>query len=608
MLNFLRKRASSWFIKVAFALIILVFIFWGIGTIREREQNTIGEVEGKKISLSQFQNTVNIVSENYKAILGDKFDYKILSEQIKKTAWDMLVDQAILTKTAEELKIKVSPEEVIDEIQKNDAFKENGVFKRERYIEILRYNKILPSQYEAQIEKSLLLKKVKTFLKNSVTASNDETTQWYILKNRKIKAGYITLSYKDFTKDVSITDGEIKKYYEDNKEQFKKPEKANVVYYLIPHSELTNSIKVEEKDLKDYYDEHKDEFFEPKKFLLRHIFVSFGKNKEQARKKIEDAKKALKKEDFAKVASKYNDDGTKQRGGSLGYITLSMVTPKLSEKIAGLKKGDVTDIVESEFGYHIIKVEDVVNEAIKPFESVKEEVHKKVIQNKTRLIALKNASEIKEALEKGIQPKTTFKPNKVTIEKGQSNIGDLTLPELVNNIFTLMEGKTFGPFNTSKGVIIGKLEKIEKGFFDLLEVENKVKEQLIKKKALDLAEEKAKKIIAQGQIEKGNVTDWFSPVANVPLPLNNLKEIDKELPSLNKQNKILQKPFRSDDSVYIIYLADIEEPTVDTNSEEYKNFAKEFIENKQNFFFEEWLKNAKKNAKIKLNEELFKKI
>lgn len=84
MLNFLRKRASSWFIKAAFILIIIVFIFWGVGTVREREQTIIGEVNGKKISIGEFQNATNIIAENYKAILGDKFDYKMMSEQIKK--------------------------------------------------------------------------------------------------------------------------------------------------------------------------------------------------------------------------------------------------------------------------------------------------------------------------------------------------------------------------------------------------------------------------------------------------------------------------------------------------------------------------------------------
>lgn len=608
MLNFLRKRATSWIIKLAFFLIIVVFIFWGVGTIREREQTIIGEVNGKKISIVEFQNAFNIVAENYKAILGDKFDYKMFSEQIKKTAWDMLVDQMILIKTAEDLRIKVSPEEVIQEIEKNEAFKENGVFKRERYLEVLRYNKIMPSQYESQIEKNLLLKKVRTFLKNAVTASDEEIKNWYILKNRKIKAGYVALDYKDFIKEVSIKEDDIKKYYEENKEQFKKPEKAEIIYYMIPISDFSSGIKPDEKDLKDYYDEHKDEFFEPKTYTVRHIFVSFGKDKESARKKIEEAKSNLNKEDFAKIASRINNDGTKQRGGLIGDITLSMITPKLAEKLAGMKKGDISDIVESEYGYHILKVEDIKEERLKPFETVKDAIKERVIQNKAKLLAIKTASEVKDSLEKGTKIDIKFKQSKETVEKNKTNIGELSLPELVNNIFTLGEGKVFGPFNTSKGIIVGKIEKIDKGYFSISESENKIKDLLIKKKALDLAEEKAKKMINDGNIKKGNVTDWFSPVATIPAPLSNLKDIDKEIPSLNKENKVLKRPFRGDDSIYIVYLENIEDPVIDTNSEEYKKFAKDFIENKQNLFFEEWLKNAKKTAKIKLNEELFKNI
>lgn len=607
MLNFLRKRASSWFIKAAFFLIIIVFIFWGVGTVREREQTIIGEVNGKKISIGEFQNATNIIAENYKAILGDKFDYKMMSEQIKKTAWDMLVEQAILMQVAEELKLKVSPQEVIDEIQKIDAFKENGVFKREKYVEVLRYNKIMPSQFETQTERNLLLKKVRTFLKNAVTTTETEINDWYILKNRKIKAGYITLNYKDFAKDVSVTEEDIKKYYDTNKEQFKKPEKATITYYMIALSDFIPNIKPDEKDLKDYYDEHKDEFFEPKKYVLRHIFVAFGKDRNASRNKIEDAKKSLAKDDFAKVTSRFNEDGTKNKGGLLGEISLNMVTPKLASIISAMKKGDVSGIVESEYGYHIIRVDDIKEEKIKDFNEVKEIVKEKVIQNKAKILALKSASEIKDALEKG-QVQNKYKPEKAEIQKDKPVINDMNLPELVNNIFTLGERKSFGPINTSKGVIVGKVDKIEKGYFTIAEVKEKIKENVIKNKALNIAEEKAKKMIAEGNLPKGKETDWFSPAGVLPAPLNTLKDIDKAIPSLNKENRVLKKPFRSEDSVYIIYLSDIQDPVLDKNSEDYKKFAADFIENKQNLFFEEWLKNLKKNAKIKLNEERFKSL
>ncbi len=607
MLNFLRKRASSWFIKAAFFLIIIVFIFWGVGTVREKEQTIIGEVNGKKISIGEFQNATNNIAENYKAILGDKFDYKILSEQIKKTAWDLLVEQAILLGVAEELKIKVSPQELIDEIQKIDAFKENGVFSREKYIQVLRYNKIMPSQFEAQREKSLLLSKVRTFLKNAVTITDSEIDSWYILKNRKIKANYITINYKDFYKDVSVTEEDIKKYYDTNKEQFKKPEKATITYYLISQSDFVSNIKPDEKDLKNYYEEHKDEFFEPKKYILKHIFVAFGKDRASSRNKIDEAKKSLSKEDFSKVASKYNEDGTKNKGGLLGEITLNMVTPKLASSISAMKKGDVSEIIESEYGYHIIKVDDIKEEKIKDFNEVKEVVKEKVIQNKAKILALKTASEIKDSLEKGALH-SKYKAEKAEIQKDKPLINNINLPELVNSIFTLGEGKTFGPINTSGGVLVGKVDKIEKGYYTEAEVKEKIKETIMKNKALDLAEERAKRLIAEGNLPKGTETDWFSPAGVLPAPLNTLKDLDKAIVSLDKENNILKKPFRSEDSVYIIYLSQIQDPVLEKNSEEYKRFASDFIENKQNLFFEEWLKSLKKNAKIKFNEELFKSL
>lgn len=609
MLNFLRKRATSWFIKIALGLIIIVFVLWGVGTMRQKEQMSIGEVNGIKISLIEFQNAVNMLTENYKAILGDKFDYKVFSEQIKKNAWDLVVQQTLLLQKAEDLKIKVSPKEILDEIQKTETFKDKGVFSRERYIEVLRFNKMTPSVYEAQIEKALILKKVRTFLKNAITANNDEIAQWYVLKNRKIKAGYVTLDYKDFVKEVKVNGEELKKFYDANKEQFKKPEEAKISYVIVPFESFKGEIKPAEQDLKEYYDEHKDEFFEPKQYLLRHVFVSFGKDKEKARNTINEAYKKVGKENISKVASKYNEDGTKTKGGLLGYVNINMLSPKIAEKIAPMKKGDISGIVESEYGYHIFKLEDIKEERTKSFDEVKRLLIDKVIEKKAKLIAIKKASEIKDLLEKGqtvTDPK--FKIQKASVSKTKPFLKDRALPEVVNTIFSVNEGKIFGPIILSKDIIVGKVEKIEKGYFSLSEKEKEIKEMVIKNKAFDRAEEKAKAIIASTNIPKGKVTDWFSPVVNIPAPLSNLKGLEKDIPSLTKENKILKSPYRSDESVYIVYLEDIQEPTWDPQSDDAKKFTIDFIENKQNNFFEEWLKNAKESAKIKLYEENFKNM
>lgn len=606
MLDFLRKRATSWAIKVIFGLIILVFVLWGVGTIRQKEENEVGSIGRKSITVYEYQNAIDIVTNTYKNLLGDKFDYKILEEKIKKEAWDLIVDQTLLLNKADELKLKVSENEIVDELMKQEAFKVNGQFSRERYLEVMKFMKTTPSVFENNIEKSLLIRKASSMIKNSVNVSEEEIKEFYRLKNREIKVGYIELNYKEFAKGITTTSEEEKKYYEENKESFKKPESAEIQYAFIANDEFLNTVKVDEKDIQEYYNEHKEEFFVPKTYNIKHIFVSFGKDKDIAKKKIETAKKLLEKEDFSKVASKFNDDGTKERGGEIGEVTLDKVSPKLSAKLSTLRKGEQSDIVESEYGYHIIKVVDLKEERTKDIQEVRDEISKKVRQNKAKLYALKKAGDIKNDIE-------TFK-NKVTlktikVEKDKGEIADLgVLPEVTKTIFSLEEGKSFGPIPLSKGAIVGKVIKFEKGYYDLSEVKEKVKAGVLKKKSLELANKKAEEIIKSAQISKGKEVGWFNPLISIPEPLNLIKDLDRDILKLNANQKILNKPYMINDSVYVIYFIDEKIKEYDPNSEDGKAFKKEFVANKQELYLKEWLKEERAKAEIKQNENFFKKI
>lgn len=609
MLDFLRKRATSWTIKVIFGLIILVFVLWGVGTMRQKEQNEVGRIGDTSIGLFEYQNAMDIISNTYKNILGDRYDYKILESKIKQEAWDLIVDQTLLLNKASQLKLKVSENEIVEELTSQEAFKVNGQFSRERYLEVMRYMKTTPTAFESNIEKSLLIRKISSIIKNSVNVSEEEIKEFFKVKNREIKVGYLELDYKDFLKGLTVTAEEEKKYYDENKESFKKPEVAEISYAYLNNEDFLPQVKIDEKDLKDYYEEHKSEFLVPRTYFLKHIFIAFGGDKEKSKKRIEEAKKLLLKEDFSKIASKYNDDGTKKRGGEIGEVTLDRVSPKLGAKLSTMKKGEQSDITESEYGYHILKVEDLKDERIKDLSEVKDQIEKRVKLNKARMYALKKAGDIKNDMEKGKdkESKIVFKTAKIDKEKVE--IGDLgVMPEVAKTIFSLQDGKTFGPIALSKGVIVGRVIKIEKGYYDISEAKDRITSGVLKKKALALATKKAEEIVKGGNISKGKELGWFNPLVNIPSPLNLLKDIDKDLLKLNKDNKILNKAYSTSDKAYVIYFLDERGKEYNPNSEDVKSFKKEFITNKQELYFKEWLKEEKGKTKIKRNEDFFKKV
>lgn len=607
MLDFLRKRASSLAIKFILSLIIIVFILWGVGRMREREQNIVGTVGKVEITLSEYQDAITRLSEGYKMAFGDRFDYKIFKERIKNEAWEMLVERAILLKKAEELNLKVSDNEVLEEIKKQEAFKENGQFSRERYLAVLNYLKITPQIYERNLQRDLLVRKAMAVIKNAVPVSEKDVKDFYELKNKRIKVGYVKFSYKDYLKEVSTDLEEEKKYYQDNREKFKKPERLEVLYGYVPYDEFLPGIKIEEKEAKEYYDENKGDFYRPKTYVLRHVFVAFGKNKDEAKKRIEKALKQLEREDFAKVAARYNEDGTKERGGLIGEVTLDKMTPKMSNAVSGLKKGERSNIVETEYGFHIIKVEDIKEEGYKGFEEVKETIFGLLKEKKARLFALKKSKEILSGLEKGSVDQTKIK--KAFLEKENPQFGEVgSLPEVVKTAFASKEGATFGPIPISKGVIVGKVNKLESGYFSFDEVKDRVREELLKKKALQLAVKKAEEALKKGEFTKKETTDWFSPLGILPEPLTKLKDLEKDIVRLSKKNATLNRVYHSDESAYILMLNDEEIKEWDPNREDCKAFFEEFSNNKKTLYYNEWLKREKAKIKIKQNEALIKSI
>ena len=611
MLNFLRKRASSWAIKFIFSLIIVVFVLRGVGAMREKEQTIVGSIGDTKISTGEFQSVLNLVSESYKSLLGERFDYKVFEDKIKKEAWDVIVEQTLLLKKAEELKMKVSDGDVIAELKKQEAFKENGQFSRDRYLNVLQYIKTSPAAYERQVERSLLMKKTMAMLKNSVDVGDSDVENFYRVRNKAIRAGYATFSYKDFLKSAASTDEEDKKYYEENKEKFKKPESANISYVFLPFQDFAGGIKVEEKDLKDYYGEHKEEFMQPKTYVLRHIVSSFGKDKDAARKKIEAANKLVSKEDFAKIAGRVNDDGTKNKGGMIGEISINMVTPKLAAKLASMKKGDISDVVESEYGYHILKIDDLKDERMREINEVKTELASMIKENKAKLYAMKKASEIKSGMEagKGKDEAGKYSMKKIDVAKDNPVLGELgAMPEIVKNFFAAGEGKVFGPTPITKGVIVGKVNNFERGYYSIAEVKGKIKEGVLKNKSLELAFKKAEEALKNKTTLKGAVTDWFSPAVALPAPLNTISELGKDILGLSKKQTVLSKVYKGADSAYIVYLVDERTKEWNPASDEARAFREEFANNKRNVYFNAWMKEEKASTKIKQNEMLFKNM
>lgn len=605
MLDFMRQRATGWAVKVIFGLIIAVFVLWGVGARQTKEQNQFAVVGKQHISIQDYQDAVRQVTENYRSILGQRFDYAMLEKQIRKSAQDLVIDRAVLQQKADELGITASEKEIVEEIQKTEAFKEDGQFSKNRYVAVLKGSNLSPAQYERSVERTIVMRKTLASIKSLASMTPQDVQDFHRVKTRMIKVASQAFPASQYLGQVSSTTDEEKKFYTDNKDQFKKPETATVSIVRIGFDEFAKAVTPSDADIKDYYEENRRDYYIPRSYTLRHVFVRADKDKDGARKRIEDARKRLDTSSFEVVASKVNEDGTKAKGGLIGSVTAEMLSPKVAAAVGGMKKGDRSDIVESEYGFHLFKVDDVKDESVKSIDDVRSDLVAKVKLRKGALYAQKKAEELRKDLEARKAP-GTYKVETVTVARDKAEAGTSGLPAAAGKIvFDMKEGATFAPVVQADSVVVGRVDKLDKGHYAFDEVQSRVRDGVLRQKAMELAKLRAEESIKTGAV-KGAATEWFAPVSGPPASLQALEGLDKDINGLSPSHKVLGKPYKGKDGWYAVVFVDEQLKAWDAASKEAKEFAEEFLRSKRDAYYQEWMKAQRSSGIVKINESVAK--
>ncbi len=234
MLKFMRKHATGYMIKAMFALIIVVFIFWGVGAYRGGEK-TLAEVGPYKISVTEYQQAYQRLLNFYRMIYKDQLDEKMMTElKLKDRALDQLVDRYLLLIKASEMNIRVSDEEFADHLASTDAFKRDGKFNKAVYLEVLKRNGVDPKAYEESEKQSLLVSKMLRILEdNGVNVSDKEIHDSYVKARGQVKLAYALFDPQDFKDQVRVDEKEIEDLYEKEKAIYRSEPVYRLQYIVI---------------------------------------------------------------------------------------------------------------------------------------------------------------------------------------------------------------------------------------------------------------------------------------------------------------------------------------------------------------------------------------
>jgi len=365
MLSLMRKHAGTWMIKIILGAIVVVFVFWGVGSYTSRRSGRVASVNGTIITIDDYRISYRNLVEQVRQSFGNNLNEELIEMlQIRKRALDELIDRSLMQQAAEKFKLTVSDEELAESIRNIGAFQTAGVFDNRRYINTLNSNKLVPETFEVQQRDALIIDKLQAFVSGNIKVADLEAEQWYIWNNTEVDIDYVMLEPQRY-KDIEPTDEEIRNYFDERKDAYKTDPQIKVRYLHFKPEDYADKVTVSEDDIQDYYESNPEKFKSPKTVEARHILIKLNPDAnaeevENARQRIETVLDMAKGgQDFAELAKKYSEGPTKAQGGNLGAFRREAMVKPFADKAFSMKPGEISEPVRTRFGWHIIKVEKV---------------------------------------------------------------------------------------------------------------------------------------------------------------------------------------------------------------------------------------------------------
>ena len=411
---------------------------------------------------------------------------------------------------AERLGIKVTNEEVADRVKQYlpTAFNGDTPVSMDQYQTQVqqRFNMTVPV-FENLIRQGLLEEKFRRLVTDGVSIGPNELAEQFKFQNEKVKIDYALIKPEDLESKIIVDDAAIKASYEKNKSRYNIPEKRVVEYGLVDLAKLRQSVQISDDDLNAFYKRDLQQYQVPSRVHAEHIlFMTVGKpdaEVDEIKKKADDVLKQVKKgAKFDDLAKKYSEDpGSKDKGGDLGWLVQGQTVPEFEKAAFSLQPGAVSDLVKTQYGFHIIKVLEKETAHTKPFEEVKDSIRVPLMQTKLDDEASKIAEQIASAVRKSNRTPLADLAKEYHLQLAQTrpvSVTDTLLEFGTNSkdvneaIFRLREGEVSAPIRTDRGYVVLSLKQIQPTHQGTLEeVRDKVITALKQEKSVELARSKA---------------------------------------------------------------------------------------------------------------------
>jgi len=614
---------------VAFVLFYIPDFLRGSGA-DAASGDTIANVEGNEITTGEFRRTYQAQLQAYRSAYGANMSEQLLKQLgVEQQILQQMVDERAAIAEADRVGLKVSDEEVRQRIFAMPAFQENGAFIGEqRYQQLLRMQRppMMPADFEDNVRRGLLVEKLRSSVTDWLAVNDKELEQEYRRRNDKVKLAIVTFTADSFRTKATASDADVASYFDAHKIDFKIPEKRKIRYLLIDVDAMRAKVTVPPADVERAYNNQIEQYTTPEQVRASHMLLKTeGKDDAAVKAKAEELLKQAKGgADFADLAKKNSEDeASAKNGGDLDYFGRGRMVPEFDQAVFAMQPGQISDLVKTQYGYHIIKLVDKKAAATRTLAEVRQQISDQLAYEKAQTQATDLAQKLEKEIKKPADLDTAAKANGLTVQESgffardEPILGLGPAPEAANKAFDMKQGDVAGPLRASRGLVFETmLQKQDPYVPKLDEVKERVREEVIKQKARDLSKQKAAEMAAKlksaGDFEKA------AKAAGLEAKTTDLIAKDSPIPDLGNAPAVeeaafklpvgaVSDPIATDTGSAIVKVLEKQEVKPEDWASAKDRFREELLTDRKNRFFAAYMTKAKQKMKINVNREALQK-
>ncbi|OLC47909.1 MAG: hypothetical protein AUI64_06055 [Acidobacteria bacterium 13_1_40CM_2_64_6] len=630
------RRHRNW-LKWSLGLVCLAFVIFYIpdflrGTGADAASgDTVARVGGHDITAGEFRRTYQAQLQAYRSAYGGQMNDQLLKQLgIEQQILQQMVDERAALAEADRVGITVSDEEVRQRIFSMPAFQENGAFIGEaRYNQLLRMQRppMSAQEFEDSVRRGLTVEKLRAALTDWLSVADNELEQEYRRRNDKVKLAVVSFTADSFRPQVSASDADVATYFEAHKADFKIPEKRKIRYLLIDIDGIRAKTVVPPADVERTYNNSIEQYTTPEQVRASHILLKTeGKDDAAVKAKAEEVLKQAKAgADFAELAKKNSEDEqSAKNGGDLDYFGRGRMVPEFDQAVFAMQPNQTSDLVKTQYGYHIIKLVDKKVATTKPLAEVRQQITDQLGYERAQAQAADLAQKLEKQISRPGDLDSVAKANKLAVQESgffardEPILGLGPAPEATNKAFEMKPGEVSGALRASRGFVIETLVSKQDPYVPKLdEVKERVRDEVIKQKARDASKQKAAEIAAK--LKAAPDFEKAAKAAGLEAKTTELISRDSPIPDLGVAPAVEEAAFKmpvggvseaiaTDNGTAVIKVIEKKEVTPDEWKTAKERFREELLSDRRNRFFGSYMMKAKKGMKIDVNRETLQRV